>query len=107
MSSPSANVAVIGGGVIGVAAAYYLARAGARVTLLERAHVAAGASYGNSGLIVPSHSIPLARPGVLAQGLRWMRDAESPFYVRPRADLALAREAGLPEWFGTRLGKGE
>ncbi|MBM4442420.1 MAG: FAD-dependent oxidoreductase [Candidatus Rokubacteria bacterium] len=87
----SMTVAVVGGGVIGVASAYYLARAGARVTLLERAHVAAAASYGNSGLIVPSHSVPLARPGALAQGLRWMLDAESPFYVRPRADPALAR----------------
>jgi D-amino-acid dehydrogenase len=85
------SVVVTGGGVIGVAAAYYLARAGARVALLERAHVASAASYGNSGLIVPSHSIPLAHPGALAQGLRWMLDRESPFYVRPRADRALAR----------------
>ena len=77
---------VIGGGVIGVCSAYYLAREGFAVTLVEKADVAAGSSYGNSGLIVPSHAIPLAAPGVLWKGLKWMRDPESPFYIKPRLD---------------------
>ena len=47
MSSP--DVIVVGGGAIGAATAYELARRGARVTLLERSHVAAGCSYGNAG----------------------------------------------------------
>jgi D-amino-acid dehydrogenase len=85
------GVVVIGAGVVGVSAAYYLARAGARVTLLDQADVAAGSSYGNAGLVVPSHSIPLAAPGVWWQGLKWMGDPESPFYVKPRPDPALAR----------------
>ena len=80
---------VVGGGVIGVCAAYYLARAGASVMLVERGDIAAGSSYGNAGLIVPSHAIPLAAPGVLWRGLRWMADPESPFWIKPRLDPAL------------------
>jgi D-amino-acid dehydrogenase len=84
-------IVVIGGGVIGVCAAYELARRGLPVTLVERGDVAAGSSYGNAGLVVPSHSVPLAAPGVLRQGLRWMLDADSPFYVRPRPRRDLVR----------------
>ncbi len=84
-------IVVVGGGVIGVASAYYLAKRGLPVTLLEKGDIASGASAGNAGLVVPSHSVPLAAPGVLSKGLRWMLDPESPFYVRPRASLALAR----------------
>ncbi len=78
------GVLVVGGGIIGVCAAYYLAQKGWRVTLVEKGEVCAGCSYGNAGLIVPSHSMPLAAPGVLAKGLKWMRDPESPFYIKPR-----------------------
>jgi D-amino-acid dehydrogenase len=82
-------VVVIGGGVIGVCSALYLAERGCAVTLLEKADICAGASYGNAGLVVPSHSIPLAAPGVISQALRWMLDPESPFYIRPRLDRDL------------------
>lgn len=85
----SRHVVVVGGGVIGVCAAYYLARAGAAVTLVERGDIAAGCSYGNAGLVVPSHAVPLAAPGVLWRGLRWLADPESPFWIRPRLDPAL------------------
>jgi D-amino-acid dehydrogenase len=88
MRDPSnSDVVVIGGGVIGVCAAYELAGKGVRVTLLEQQDIAAGASYGNGGLIVPSHSVPLAAPGVPVQGLKWMFNPESPFYIKPRFDL--------------------
>ena len=80
---------VIGGGVIGVCAAYYLHQAGLKVTVLERDAVCSGSTYGNSGLLVPSHSIPLPMPGVVRQALRWMLDPESPFYVKPRLDPEL------------------
>ncbi len=83
------KVLVIGGGVIGVCAAYYLAEAGQEVTLVEKGDLAAGCSYGNAGLVTPSHSIPLAAPGALRSGLKWLLDPESPFYVRPRPDPAL------------------
>jgi D-amino-acid dehydrogenase len=77
---------IIGGGIIGICSAYYLAQAGQRVTLLEQGEIAAGSSYGNAGLIAPSHIVPMAAPGALSSGLRWMLDPESPFYIRPRLD---------------------
>ena len=84
-------VVVIGGGVIGVSSAYYLARDGWDVTLLDKGEICAGSSYGNAGLIVPSHVVPLAAPGVWWQGVKWMLRPESPFYIKPRASLELAR----------------
>ena len=85
------DVLIIGGGVVGVCAAYYLAGQGRSVTLVEKDDICAGASYGNAGLIVPSYAIPLAAPGVLTQGLKWLLDADSPLYIKPRLDLELVR----------------
>lgn len=90
--SANKRVVILGGGVIGLCSAYYALRRGFAVTLVERE--AAGGdncSMGNAGMIVPSHFIPLAAPGMIAKGLRWMFNPESPFYVRPRVDLGLAR----------------
>ena len=81
------DVLVIGAGSIGVCSCYFLAEQGAKVTLIDRAEVCSGCSYGNAGMIVPSHSIPLAAPGVIWQGLRWSLKPESPFYIKPRIDL--------------------
>jgi D-amino-acid dehydrogenase len=83
------DVLVIGGGVIGVCSAYYLASKGIKVTLIEKGEIASGCSYGNGGLLVPSHSVPLASPGALGDGLRWLFDAESPFYIKPRLNMDL------------------
>ena len=80
---------VIGGGAVGVCCAYYLAESGLDVTLVDRDDVCAGASYGNSGLLVPSHSVPLAAPGVIWSALRWMTKPDSPFYIRPRPSPSL------------------
>jgi len=85
------DVLIIGGGVIGVCSAYYLAERGVQVSLIEKDEIASGCSYGNGGLIVPSHAVPLASPGALGDGLRWMLDPESPFYIKPRLDLDLIR----------------
>ena len=85
------DVAIIGGGVIGVCSAYYLSQKGVQVLLVEKGEIASGCSYGNGGLIVPSHAVPLASPGALGNGLRWLLDAESPFYIKPRLDLDLIR----------------
>ncbi len=87
----SANTLIIGAGVIGACAAYYLTAAGEAPLLVDRRAVCAGSSYGNAGLIVPSHAFPLAMPGVLAKGARWLLDPESPLYIRLRADPALFR----------------
>jgi D-amino-acid dehydrogenase len=81
------DVLIIGGGSIGICCAYYLAERGLGVTVVEKGEVCSGASYGNAGLLVPSHSIPLPAPGSLTQGLKWLFDPVSPFYVKPRLDL--------------------
>ena len=85
------HILVIGGGVIGLCSAYYLRKAGHRVTILDDQSEQAveSCSFGNAGMIVPSHIIPLAAPGVIAQGLRWMFRSDSPFYIRPRLSPAL------------------
>ncbi|MBZ5858902.1 NAD(P)/FAD-dependent oxidoreductase [Flavihumibacter profundi] len=74
---------IIGGGIIGLCSAYYLAEAGWDVTIIDRTDLADNCSYGNLGMIVPSHFVPLAAPGIISQGIRWMFDAKSPFYVKP------------------------
>ena len=84
-----ADVLVIGGGVIGVCCAYFLTEVGRSVLLVDQQDIAAGSSYGNAGLIVPSHSVPLAQPGNIGLALRWMFNAESPFYIKPRLEIAL------------------
>ena len=86
----SKRVLVIGGGVIGLCTAYYCARRGHQVTVIEREpEQRDGCSFGNAGMIVPSHFIPLAAPGMVALGLKWMRHPESPFYIKPRLDRDL------------------
>ena len=85
------EVLVIGAGVVGVCSAHYLQRAGKQVTVVEKGAVCSGSSHGNGGLLVPSHSVPLAQPGVVFQALRWMGDPESPFYIRPRFEIDLFR----------------
>jgi D-amino-acid dehydrogenase len=84
-------VLVVGGGVVGVCTAHYLVERGVRTTLLERGEICSGASHGNGGWIFPSESAPLPGPGVIREALPWLLDAESPFWIRPRASLALLR----------------
>jgi D-amino-acid dehydrogenase len=92
MQHNSKKLVIIGGGVIGLSTAYYALKEGYEVTVLDRDGANAGnCSSANAGMIVPSHFTPLAAPGVISKGLRWMLDKESPFYVRPRISLELAR----------------
>jgi D-amino-acid dehydrogenase len=87
----SRRVVVVGAGIVGLSTAYYAAAKGHRVTVVDegRAGDVSGCSFGNAGMLVPSHFVPLAAPGMAALGLRYMWDPESPFYLRPRlsADL--------------------
>jgi len=86
----STDVLVVGGGIVGVCTALYLRRMGVEVTLVEKDRLASGSSHGNAGLLVPSHSVPLAEPAAIRQGLRWMFNPASPFYIKPRLDRELA-----------------
>lgn len=78
------QVVIVGGGVIGLFTAFYLNRSGHQVTVIDQGDFKTGCSFGNAGMIVPSHVIPLAAPGMISQGIKWMFDSKSPFYVRPR-----------------------
>src|SRR5438132_9629811 len=86
------SILVIGGGVVGLCTAYYALQKGHRVTVVER-----GApdhdccSLGNAGMIVPSHFVPLAAPGMVGYGLRMMFRPSSPFTIRPRLSPDLLR----------------
>lgn len=79
-------VVVVGGGAIGLCAAYFLRLAGADVTVVEKHRCGSGASHGNAGWIVPSLSAPMPAPGLTFQTLKWFGRADSPVYIRPRAD---------------------
>jgi D-amino-acid dehydrogenase len=85
------KVGVIGGGIIGLCTAYYLAKEGYEVSVFDASDMSDGCSYGNAGMIVPSHIIPLAQPGMIAQGIKWMFDSQSPFYVKPRLNADLLK----------------
>lgn len=85
------KVVVVGGGVVGLACAYFLHRRGADVIVVERQRCGEAASSGNAGWISRSISTPVAAPGVLGQALRWVTNPESPFFVRPRADVDFLR----------------
>lgn len=74
---------IVGAGIAGLASAYYLVQDGWEVKILEKNTVNNNCSYGNAGMIVPSHFTPLAAPGIVAQGIKWMFNSKSPFYVRP------------------------
>lgn len=86
------EVLIVGGGVVGLSTAHYLAQAGHQVRVIERdSSLSQSCSEGNAGMIVPSHFIPLAAPGVITQGLKWMFNPKSPFFLRPRLSPSLAR----------------
>lgn len=74
---------IIGGGIIGLSSAYYLLQEGWEITVIDKTDLTDSCSYGNLGMIVPSHFVPLAAPGIVAQGIRWMFNSKSPFYVKP------------------------
>ena len=83
------DVLVVGGGAVGVCTAYYLARKGCRVTLIEKGEICSGCSYGNACMIVPSHAMPVPAPGVIGKSLKWMLREDSPLLIRPRVDWQL------------------
>jgi D-amino-acid dehydrogenase len=80
------KVVIIGGGVIGLCAAYYLQKEGHKVTVVDQSTMDFGASYVNAGYLSPSHIIPLAAPGVMKQGLKWMFNSANPLFIRPRLE---------------------
>ena len=84
-------VVVVGGGVVGLCTAYYLATAGLPVEVVERRALGSGASRGNAGWVCLSHSTPVPSPGVLRYALRSVGRPDSPLYLRPLPDPAFLR----------------
>ena len=98
------DVAIIGGGVIGVACAVELARRGAQVTVLEQDRVGHGCSFGNAGWLTPSQAVPLANPAMLLKSFKWMLDPDSPLYIQPRLDPGVSP---LADRVPARVAQGE
>jgi len=94
MSSPH-HIVVIGGGAVGLCSAHYLRLEGHGVTVLETGRAGQRCSLHNAGLIVPSHVVPLASPGIIGKGVRWMMRRDSPFYLKPRLNPSFLRWAWL------------
>jgi D-amino-acid dehydrogenase len=80
---------VIGGGIVGLSSAFYLQQSGWQVTIIDKDDFLNNCSYGNAGYVCPSHFVPLATPGIIQQGLKWMWNSSSPFYIQPRLSWPL------------------
>jgi len=85
------SIGIIGSGIIGLSSAYYLQKSGHQITLIDQGDLSSGCSIGNAGMIVPSHLIPLAAPGMISKGMRWMFNSSSPFYVKPQLNMDLIK----------------
>src|SRR5947209_15939670 len=89
MNGSKGHVVVVGSGVIGASCAYFLARDGWRVTIIDQGAFGRGCSHGNCGYVCPSHVLPLAAPGAVRMALGSLLTPNSPFAIKPRLDLAL------------------
>jgi D-amino-acid dehydrogenase len=93
MSASAERALVVGGGIIGMACAYFLRREGLAVTLLDQGRLGGACSAGNCGLVCPGHVLPLTLPGAPATALRSLFDRRAAFRVR------LQWRAELYRWF--------
>ncbi len=77
------KIVIIGGGIIGLMSAYYLSKHNFEITVIDKTDLSSTCSTGNAGMIVPSHFTPLASPGMVYKGFKWMFNPESPFRFYP------------------------
>jgi len=102
---PKSDIIIIGGAAVGLSCAYYLNQAGYEVTIFDGGgpDKKLSCSWGSSGMIVPSHIVPLAAPGVIKKGLKWLFDPESPFSIEFKPSIEMLawlwkfRKAANPE----------
>lgn len=87
------SIIIIGGGIIGLCSAYYLNKEGHTVSIIDKSNLDNGASYVNAGYLSPSHIIPLAAPGVMKKGLKWMFNSSSPLFIKPRINKSFLKWA--------------
>lgn len=86
------KVIILGGGVIGVTSAYYLAKAGHEVEVIERQQgVALETSFANAGEVSPGYASPWAGPGIPQKAIKWLMMRHPPLIVKPVPDYYMAR----------------
>ena len=91
MAHQNKRAIIIGGGIIGGMAAYFLHQKGWSVMIVEKDRFGYGASHGNCGLIVPSHADPLNSPENLIKGIGWMLKKNAPLFIKLRTDATWIR----------------
>ena len=82
------KIIIVGGGMNGLCAAYYLQKNNFEVTVIDSGDISNSCSFGNMGFLSPSHFVPLASPGIISEGLKYMLSSTSPFYIKPRLNLS-------------------
>lgn len=85
----SETVIVVGAGIVGIACAHYLSKAGFRVTVIDQGAIAGACSHANCGYICPSHVLPLTEPGAIGMAIRSLLNPRAPFRVKPQLSPAL------------------
>ena len=92
------NITILGAGVVGVTSAWYLAKSGHSVTVIDRQPAAAlETSFANAGEVSPGYSSPWAAPGIPMKAVKWLFMEHSPLIIRPTLDPAALR------WIGQML----
>jgi D-amino-acid dehydrogenase len=84
MASPREEVIVVGAGIVGIACAHYLSKAGMEVTVIDRSTIASACSHANCGYVCPSHILPLTEPSALGVAVKSLFNPNAPFRVKPR-----------------------
>ena len=88
------KIIIIGGGMNGLCAAYYLNKKSSfDITVIDSGDITNNCSFGNMGFLSPSHFVPLASPGIISEGLKYMLSSTSPFYIKPRLNLPFVQWA--------------
>lgn len=87
------KIIIVGGGINGLCAAYYLQKRNFEITIIDSGDISNSCSFGNMGFLSPSHFVPLASPGIISEGLKYMLSSTSPFYIKPRLNLPFLRWA--------------
>jgi D-amino-acid dehydrogenase len=87
------KIIIVGGGINGLCAAYYLQKKNFEITIIDSGDISNNCSFGNMGFLSPSHFVPLASPGIISEGLKYMLSSTSPFYIKLRLNLSFMQWA--------------
>ena len=83
MKGADRTIVVIGGGIVGIACAHYLHRAGFKVTVVDQGRIGGACSHGNCGYVCPSHVLPLTEPAAIRVAFKSLFQPNAPFRVKP------------------------